>query len=98
LPTVSESGNVLPAPILSKFPTDLEFNPLKFTPEELTEFNDQHEIMKQVQVRSSMAVNNARERYHVHQQLLRKWNFCALRDKKYLKIAVIRAIGALLAR
>ena len=69
LPTVSESGIDLPPPILSIFPTDPKFNPLKFTPDELIEFNDQHEIMKQV--RSSMAVNNARERYHVHQQLLR---------------------------
>jgi len=33
LPTVSESGNVLPAPILSKFPTDPKFVPLKFTQE-----------------------------------------------------------------
>jgi hypothetical protein len=69
LPTVSESGNKLPAPILSLFPTDPKFNPLKFTSDELNEFNDQHVLMKQV--RSSMAANNNRERYHVHQELLR---------------------------
>jgi hypothetical protein len=69
LPTVSESGNDLPAPILSMFPTDSKFNPLKFTSDELIEFNAQHELMRQV--RSSMAVNNNSERYHVHQQLLR---------------------------
>ena len=66
---VSESGNKLPAPILSLFPTDPKFNPLKFTSDELNEFNDQHVLMKQV--RSSMAANNNRERYHVHQELLR---------------------------
>jgi hypothetical protein len=69
LPTVSESGNKLPAPILSIFPTDPKFNPLKFTSDELDEFNDQHVLMKQV--RSSMAANNNSDRYHVHQELLR---------------------------
>ena len=72
LPTVSESGHTLPAPILTRFPTDLKFNPLKFTSEELNEFNDQHELIQQV--RSSKAVNNGSERYHVHQELLRPIN------------------------
>jgi hypothetical protein len=69
LPTVSESGIDLPPPILSIFPTDPKFNPLKFSSEELDEFNDQHVLMKQV--RSSMAANNNSDRYHVHQELLR---------------------------
>jgi hypothetical protein len=72
LPTVSESGHTLPAPILTRFPTDLKFNPLKFTSEELNEFNNQHELIQQV--RSSKAVNNGSERYHVHQELLRPIN------------------------
>jgi hypothetical protein len=68
LPTVSESGSILPTPILSVFPTDPKFNPLKFTPDELTEFNAQNGTMQHVC--SCMAINKGLERYHVHQQLI----------------------------
>ncbi len=70
MPTVTELGIPVPPPVLSVFPTDPRFGPLKFTVDELNEF-DHHQNNYMKKVRRNKAENNDPERYHVHQELIR---------------------------
>jgi hypothetical protein len=67
LPTVSEEGNILPPLELKQFPTHTLFGPLKFTVQELAEWNLQSESKQMV--RSTKLAHDGQQ-YHVHQELI----------------------------
>jgi hypothetical protein len=68
LPTVTVTGENCQPPLLRVFPTDPLFGPLKFTDDELVEF-DLQTPNKQL-VRSTKLSQSGEERYHLHQELL----------------------------
>ena len=67
LPTVSDEGHILPPLELKLFPTHTLFVPLKFTEEELAEWNLQLESKQMV--RSTKLAHDGQQ-YHVHQELI----------------------------
>jgi hypothetical protein len=67
LPSVSGLGVAILPPDLWVFPTDAIFSSLKFTEEEMEEWNALSDFKQRVQ--STMVVPNGNQ-YHVHQELI----------------------------
>ncbi len=66
-PSVSGLGVAIPPPDLQVFPTDAIFSSLKFTDEEMEEWNELSDFKQRVQ--STMVAPNGNQ-YHVHQELI----------------------------